>query len=117
VKSLTTLLPKPVESPLRRAFALIGGAALLKLARQLIVFVLGVCVLLVGLVMIVTPGPAILVIPLGLAILATEFVWARRILDSVKQKLRRKTAKPTIDNPDRVPLELVAAERPALPVR
>jgi hypothetical protein len=34
--------------------------------------------------MIVTPGPAILVIPAGLAVLATEFVWARRLLRRFK---------------------------------
>jgi tellurite resistance protein TerC len=34
--------------------------------------------------MIVLPGPAIVVIPIGLAILATEYVWARRLLDRVK---------------------------------
>ena len=30
--------------------------------------------------MIVLPGPAVVVVPLGLAILATEFIWARRWL-------------------------------------
>ena len=53
------------------------------------IFVLGMTVVLVGVVMIVTPGPAFLVIPLGLAILATEFVWARRVLERLKAHLRR----------------------------
>jgi len=35
---------------------------------------------LLGLAMIVLPGPAIVVIPAGLAILATEFIWAKRWL-------------------------------------
>lgn len=61
----------------------------LKLARRLIVFLLGMSVLLIGLVMIVAPGPAIVVIPLGLAILATEFVWARTILEALKKRLRK----------------------------
>lgn len=34
--------------------------------------------LLVGVLMVVLPGPAILVIPAGLLLLATEFLWARR---------------------------------------
>jgi tellurite resistance protein TerC len=35
--------------------------------------------------MIVLPGPAVLVIPLGLGILAIEFAWARRWLRHVKE--------------------------------
>jgi tellurite resistance protein TerC len=46
--------------------------------RKLIVAVIGVTILLLGIVMVVLPGPAFIVIPLGLAILATEFAWARR---------------------------------------
>jgi hypothetical protein len=41
-------------------------------------------VLAIGIAMIVLPGPAIVVIPLGLGILATEFVWARSLLAKVK---------------------------------
>ena len=48
--------------------------------RRLLVFLIGVSIVLVGVVMLVTPGPAVLVIPLGLAVLATEFVWARTLL-------------------------------------
>ena len=46
--------------------------------RKLIVGVIGVTILLFGVAMIVLPGPAFIVIPLGLGILATEFAWARR---------------------------------------
>jgi len=60
---------------------------LLRHVRRVLVFLLGISVLLVGIVMIVSPGPAVVVIPLGLGILATEFLWARRILDSVKRRL------------------------------
>lgn len=48
--------------------------------RKLIIAVVGVTVLLIGIAMIVLPGPAVLVIPLGLAILASEFAWADRII-------------------------------------
>jgi uncharacterized protein (TIGR02611 family) len=61
----------------------------LKQAKRAIVIVVGFTVLVLGIVLIVTPGPAILVIPLGLAILATEFVWARRLLIRFKWKTRR----------------------------
>jgi tellurite resistance protein TerC len=53
-------------------------------AKRLIIAVIGFTVLLTGIAMIVLPGPAIVVIPIGLAILATEYVWARRLLDRVK---------------------------------
>lgn len=42
--------------------------------------------------MIVTPGPAFVVIPVGLAILAVEFVWARRWLKKIREMISRKTA-------------------------
>jgi tellurite resistance protein TerC len=56
----------------------------IKQAKRLIIAVIGFTVLLTGIAMIVLPGPAIVVIPIGLAILATEYVWARRLLDRVK---------------------------------
>ena len=48
--------------------------------RRVIVAVIGFTVLLIGIAMVVLPGPAVVVIPLGLTILASEFVWARRVL-------------------------------------
>ena len=48
--------------------------------RKLVYSVIGVTVVLIGVVMIVLPGPAIVVIPLGLAILASEYAWARRVM-------------------------------------
>ena len=59
-------------------------------AKRLIVTVVGCTVLLAGVAMIVLPGPAFIVIPLGLAILATEFVWARKLLKKVKEKISRR---------------------------
>jgi tellurite resistance protein TerC len=52
--------------------------------KKLVVAVIGGTVLLFGICLIFLPGPAVLVIPAGLAILATEFVWARRWLHKVK---------------------------------
>ena len=48
--------------------------------RKLIYSVIGITVLLIGIAMIVLPGPAFIVIPVGLAILASEYAWARRII-------------------------------------
>lgn len=58
-------------------------------ARRLVVAVVGGTILLGGVAMLVLPGPASLVIPLGLAVLATEFVWARWLLSRVKEQARR----------------------------
>lgn len=48
--------------------------------RKLIVGVIGCTVVLFGLALIVLPGPAVIVVPLGLTLLATEFAWARRLI-------------------------------------
>ncbi len=47
--------------------------------------IIGFTVLGIGITLIVLPGPAILVIPIGLAILATEYAWAHRYLSKFKQ--------------------------------
>ena len=57
----------------------------LRFARKVAVAVIGSTVLAIGIALIVLPGPAFVVIPLGLAILATEFLWARRLLHRVRQ--------------------------------
>jgi len=56
-------------------------------ARKIVVGVLGASVLVVGALMVFLPGPAIIVIPAGLALLATEFGWARVILKKLKARL------------------------------
>lgn len=56
-----------------------------RVARRVTVFVIGFSVLLVGIVFLVTPGPAFIVIPAGLGILAIEFAWARRWLNRVRE--------------------------------
>ena len=48
--------------------------------RKLIVAVIGTTVVVFGLALIILPGPAVVVVPLGLALLATEFAWARRLI-------------------------------------
>lgn len=55
-------------------------------ARRIAVAVVGGTVLLVGVALIVLPGPAFVVIPLGLAILGLEFAWARLWLRKVKER-------------------------------
>lgn len=54
--------------------------------RRILTIVLGSTVLLAGIAMVVLPGPAIIVIPAGLAILGTEFVWARKLMKRLKKQ-------------------------------
>jgi uncharacterized protein (TIGR02611 family) len=54
----------------RRFFKILGGFTLL----------------VVGAIMVFTPGPGWLVMFLGLTLLAAEFVWARRLMDRMKQQ-------------------------------
>ena len=61
----------------------------LRFARKVAVAVIGTTVLAFGIALIVLHCPAFIVIPLGLAILATEFLWARRLLRRVKQGATR----------------------------
>jgi uncharacterized protein (TIGR02611 family) len=58
----------------------------LRTARRVFVALTGGIVTLVGLAMLVLPGPAIVVIPIGLAILAVEFDWAKQWLRRLKEK-------------------------------
>jgi uncharacterized protein (TIGR02611 family) len=58
----------------------------LKQAKRVIVIVVGFTVLLAGIAMLFLPGPAVVVIPIGLALLATEFIWARNLLKSIKAR-------------------------------
>ena len=52
--------------------------------KRLIIAITGGTVVLLGIAMIALPGPAVVVIPAGLAILATEFLWARRAMHQCK---------------------------------
>jgi uncharacterized protein (TIGR02611 family) len=63
--------------------------------RKTLVAIIGITLLLFGLALIVLPGPAFIVIPLGLAILATEFAWAQRVVKRGKffvDKVRGRSA-------------------------
>jgi uncharacterized protein (TIGR02611 family) len=65
----------------------------LRLAKRIVVAIIGGTVTLIGIALIVLPGPAFIVIPIGLSILATEFLWARRWLKKIREmadKLRSK---------------------------
>jgi uncharacterized protein (TIGR02611 family) len=65
--------------------------------RKIIIAIIGTTVLVIGIVLIALPGPAFIVIPIGLAILATEFIWARRLIERGRAfiaKIRQRGKKP-----------------------
>lgn len=62
----------------------------MKQIKRIAITVAGGTVLAAGAALIVLPGPAFIVIPLGLAILAVEFAWARRWLRKARQLLEGK---------------------------
>lgn len=72
-----------IESTLRMTY---------KAARRIVIAVVGATVLVAGVVMIVTPGPAIVVIPLGLAILGIEFAWARYWLKKLRNRISNRNS-------------------------
>jgi len=61
--------------------------SLLRWCRRAAIFVVGITIVLIGVVLVFTPGPAIIVVPAGLAILATEFAWARRMMKPLREKI------------------------------
>jgi uncharacterized protein (TIGR02611 family) len=58
-------------------------------ARRIFLILVGFTLLILGIVMIFTPGPGTPVILMGLGLLAAEFVWARRIMERIKRETVR----------------------------
>jgi tellurite resistance protein TerC len=69
----------------------------LRLVKRTVVSVVGGTVLLIGIALLVLPGPAFIVIPIGLAILATEYAWARRWLRKAREYAANLGSKTTSD--------------------
>jgi uncharacterized protein (TIGR02611 family) len=63
-----------------------AGSYVLRQARRVIAGVVGATVALLGVAMLVLPGPGVLVLFLGLSILAAEFAWARSLLKRLKRE-------------------------------
>lgn len=61
----------------------------LKQAKKLAVGVIGSTILIIGLVLLVMPGPGLLVIIVGLGILASEFVWAKNLREKAKNHYQK----------------------------
>ena len=82
--------------PFRETIRFIG-----RNSKRVAVTIVGFALVVAGLVMLVLPGPGLLVIIAGLAVLATEYVWAERMLNlarrkaaQAKDKVLRKRADP-----------------------
>jgi uncharacterized protein (TIGR02611 family) len=71
----------PVFVPFR-----VVGLFIKRSGKRIAVTVAGGFLVIVGIALLVLPGPGLLVIVLGLGILATEYVWAERLLKMAKQK-------------------------------
>ena len=62
-------------------------------ARKIVVAVIGGTIVLIGIALLVLPGPGMVIIPIGLLILASEFAWARWLLRNGKYALKRAKEK------------------------
>jgi len=54
--------------------------------KRIAVTVIGFALVALGLVLLVVPGPGLLFIAAGFAVLATEYTWARRALEETKRR-------------------------------
>lgn len=81
--------PSPSDDPTRwqRVHGHLHRNRAMSATTKLVVTLIGSAVLTAGLIMMVTPGPGLLGIVAGLAILATEWDWADRWLASARRKL------------------------------
>jgi uncharacterized protein (TIGR02611 family) len=78
-----TLHPESLPPP--DAQALEG---ITRIARKIVVSVIGATVVLAGVAMLVLPGPGWLTIAVGIGILGTEFVWAARVYKRIKRGVK-----------------------------
>jgi Flp pilus assembly protein TadB len=85
----TNLSAEAVPSAHRASEASLMIVRTVEQVRRAFRVVAGFTLLLVGVVMLVTPGPGWLVIFLGLSLLAAEFIWARRLMDRMKREGER----------------------------
>jgi len=80
------------EKPLgSRAPRFVRNSRALHLSWQAGIFVAGLAIVVVGVVMLPLPGPGWLVIFAGMAVWATEFVWAQLVLRWTKRKVAAAT--------------------------
>lgn len=64
-----------------------------KIIRKILVTSMGITILFIGLLAIVLPGPAIIIIPLGIIILASEYYFIRKLLRPINKKMMKSICK------------------------
>jgi hypothetical protein len=86
---------EPVQGSLDRSWrtALMKNPLTYRAAKRIVIAIIGGTVTLIGVALIILPGPAFIVIPLGLSILATEFLWAKRWLHKIRQMASNLTSR------------------------
>ena len=62
-------------------------------AKRMIVIIFGFTILLLGIALLFLPGPGILIIILGLFILSAEYVWAKKLMNRVKDGVNKVKSK------------------------
>jgi tellurite resistance protein TerC len=88
----------PLTSPLASDFETLARVTL-GAARKIIALAVGSTILILGIAMIMLPGPGLVVILLGLVVLAAEFVWARRLLKRLRDEVRSVAASSKLSEP------------------
>lgn len=58
--------------------------------KKIIVGIIGAILILTGILLLVLPGPGLVLIALGILVLASEFEWAKRLYDRFKAWLKKK---------------------------
>jgi tellurite resistance protein TerC len=94
--------------------ATLGAGVMLSIVppRRLLVSIAGGVLLLAGAAMLVLPGPGLLVIAAGLGVLATEFLWARKMLDGVKARIPSRASRSRRGRGKRAPRESQTPSEP-----
>ncbi len=89
----------PLASPLASDAETLSSVTL-GAAHNIIALAVGSTVLILGVAMIALPGPGLVVIPVGLAVLAAEFIWARRLLTRLREEVRSVAGSATAAKPE-----------------
>lgn len=91
------MIPTAQQTMHKRRFGLHKLRSLWRGTRRIVITIVGITVITIGVCLLVLPGPGLLVIFGGVAVLALEFAWARRILHRCRQVgaaiVRKKEAK------------------------
>lgn len=75
----------------------------LRHAKRVVVGIIGATILLIGVLFLLIPGPGLIIIIVGLAVLASEFVWAKGLLEKARghyDRVKHKITKRSTDNSD-----------------